>query len=155
ERRISHFCLTEAGFLIDYKSCRLRSGGSRRPRPVTPSLRWNCWQAWANAMRDQMRVRGKLYGASALLAVLALCGRAHSEEVNPAVDRFEAAIQPILIDYCYRCHADGMKKGGLAFDQSAPNDLVGKREVWSAVLKNVRAGLMPPPGKPRPTEAEL
>ena len=38
---------------------------------------------------------------------------------NPAVVRFEETIQPILIDYCYRCHADGMKKGGMAFDEFA------------------------------------
>ena len=99
--------------------------------------------------------RGSWYGLSALLAILVLCERARAGEENPVVDRFESAIQPILIDYCYRCHADGMKKGGLAFDQSAPSDLVGNRDVWSAVLKNVRAGLMPPPGKPRPSDADL
>ena len=99
--------------------------------------------------------RGSWYGLSALLAILVLCEHARAGEENPVVDRFESAIQPILIDYCYRCHADGMKKGGLAFDQSAPSDLVGNRDVWSAVLKNVRAGLMPPPGKPRPSDADL
>ena len=106
-------------------------------------------------MRDRVRRRCKWCGVSALLAILVLCGRAQAGDANPAVARFESVIQPILIDYCYRCHADGMKKGGLSFDESAPSDLVGKRDVWSAVLKNVRAGLMPPPGKPRPTAAEV
>ena len=106
-------------------------------------------------MRDWARRRDRSYGASALLAVLVLVGRVRAGEENPTVARFEETIQPILIDYCYRCHADGMKKGGLAFDESAPNDLVGKRDVWSTVLKNVRAGLMPPAGKSRPSNAEI
>ncbi len=69
--------------------------------------------------------------------------------------RFEEEIEPILIDYCYRCHADGMKKGGLAFDGVATSELVRKRDLWAAVLTNVRAGLMPPAGKPRPSEQEV
>ncbi len=105
-------------------------------------------------MRDSARRRGKCYGASGLLAILVLFGRASAGE-NPVLARFEAEIEPILIDYCYRCHADGMKKGGLAFDGAAPSELVRKRELWSAVLTNVRAGLMPPAGKPRPNEQEV
>jgi hypothetical protein len=38
---------------------------------------------------------------------------------NSAVTRFQDDIQPILIDYCYRCHADGNKKGGVSFDDAA------------------------------------
>ena len=70
--------------------------------------------------------------------------------------RFQDEIQPILIDYCYRCHADGMKKGEVAFDQGGSDEaLVKRRELWWAVLKNVRAGIMPPAGKPRPTDKEV
>ena len=86
--------------------------------------------------------------------ILVLFGRASAGE-NPVLARFEAEIEPILIDYCYRCHADGMKKGGLAFDGAASSELVRKRDLWSAVLTNVRAGLMPPAGKPRPSEQEV
>src|SRR5204862_779212 len=33
--------------------------------------------------------------------------------------------------------------------------LVKRRDLWLAVLKNVRAGIMPPAGKPRPTAKEV
>ena len=33
--------------------------------------------------------------------------------------------------------------------------MLGKHELWSAVLKNVRAGIMPPSEKPRPSDKEL
>jgi mono/diheme cytochrome c family protein len=89
------------------------------------------------------------------LVVSVLAARASAAE-NPAVARYQDEIQPILIDYCYRCHADGMKKGDLAFDGFGSDQaLVEKRELWWSVLKNVRAGIMPPAGKPRPGDAEV
>ncbi len=94
-------------------------------------------------------------GVLVLAALLVLApGRAGAE--SRAVARFQDEIQPILIDYCYRCHGDGMKKGGVAFDGFASEEaLVGKRDLWWAVLKNVRAGIMPPAGKPQPTAHEV
>jgi Protein of unknown function (DUF1592)/Protein of unknown function (DUF1588)/Protein of unknown function (DUF1587)/Protein of unknown function (DUF1585)/Protein of unknown function (DUF1595) len=75
---------------------------------------------------------------------------------SKAVTRFQDEIQPVLIDYCYRCHADGIKKGGVNFDEGGSDEaLVKRRELWWAVLKNVRAGLMPPAGKPRPEAKEV
>ncbi len=70
--------------------------------------------------------------------------------------RFRDDIQPLLIDYCYRCHAEGTSKGGVAFDAGGSDEaLVKRRDLWWSVLKNVRAGLMPPAGKPRPTAGEV
>ena len=37
------------------------------------------------------------------------CGRGETG----AVSRFREEIEPILIDHCYRCHANGTKKGGV------------------------------------------
>jgi hypothetical protein len=105
-------------------------------------------------MRFSTRFGRKWYGVSSLLALFVLADGASAGE-HPATARFENDIQPILIDYCYRCHADGINKGTVAFDQGPSTDLVGKKELWWNVLKNVRAGLMPPVGKPRPTEKEM
>ena len=61
-----------------------------------------------------------------------------------------------MIDYCYRCHGDGAKKGGIAFDGFDSDAAIRKnRDVWWTVLKNVRAGIMPPAGKPRPNTKEI
>ncbi len=88
------------------------------------------------AMRRKRSSRALASGLA--LAVLTV-GAAGADV--PAVGRFEEEIQPILVDYCYGCHADGMKKGGVAFDE-LPLDggLAAKRDLWWAVLKNVRAG---------------
>jgi Protein of unknown function (DUF1592)/Protein of unknown function (DUF1588)/Protein of unknown function (DUF1587)/Protein of unknown function (DUF1585)/Protein of unknown function (DUF1595)/Cytochrome C oxidase, cbb3-type, subunit III len=75
---------------------------------------------------------------------------------SPEAARFEESIQPILIDNCYRCHADGMKKGNVSLDGFAPGEAHrANPELWWSVLKNVRAGIMPPAGKPRPSDQEI
>jgi hypothetical protein len=98
--------------------------------------------------------RPGLWAATAL-ALLACASRGYGVEAG-AVARFQDKIEPLLIDYCYRCHADGMSKGGVAFDEGGSDEaLVKRRDLWLAVLKNVRAGIMPPAGKPRPTAKEV
>jgi len=75
-----------------------------------------------------------------------------------AAANFHAKIKPLLTKYCFDCHADGVNKGRVAFDEFANDaELLAKRELWLAALKNVRAGVMPPleEDNPRPTPAEI
>jgi Protein of unknown function (DUF1588)/Protein of unknown function (DUF1592)/Protein of unknown function (DUF1585)/Protein of unknown function (DUF1587)/Protein of unknown function (DUF1595)/Planctomycete cytochrome C len=84
----------------------------------------------------------------------------HSDPGATAADtavarQFRREIEPVLGQYCFDCHADGANKGGVALDQfQSGTGLLEKRELWWDVLKYLRAGLMPPAGKPRPTETE-
>jgi hypothetical protein len=92
--------------------------------------------------------------AAAFLVFVALCSRLSSAE-NPVALHFRKNIQPILVEYCYDCHGDGMNKGKVAFDEFKSDDeLVGKRDLWYDVLKNLRAGLMPPQRKKQPSDEE-
>jgi len=89
-----------------------------------------------------------------LLMLAVLCLRASGAE-SLAAAHFRKDIQPILTEYCYDCHGDGMNKGKVAFDEfKSDEELLGKRELWWAVLKNLRAGLMPPEKKPHPSDNE-
>ena len=77
-----------------------------------------------------------------------------------AAAHFHQKIEPLLTKYCYDCHGDGFNKGKVAFDSfTSDADLVGRKDLWLAALKNVRAGLMPPKedgdSKLRPTEGEI
>jgi len=69
-----------------------------------------------------------------------------------AVPKFDKEIKPLLTQYCYECHGEGAHKGNLALDE-LPGDLTSpqNRETWWKVLKNVRAGIMPPAKKDHPT----
>jgi PAS domain-containing protein len=73
----------------------------------------------------------------------------------PGAIHFRQNVEPVLREYCYDCHGDGMNKGDMALDQfESDTALLGAREQWWKVLKYLRSGLMPPQNKPRPTEAE-
>lgn len=94
------------------------------------------------------------YALGLLLAPIVFAGTpsAASGLPSPFVER----VEPILFDYCYDCHGDGMRRGNLAFDRyDSESDLVADHDLWLAVLKNVRAGIMPPRNRPQPKEEEL
>src|SRR3954471_22585770 len=60
----------------------------------------------------------------------------------PAAAEFRKNIQPILEEHCADCHADGAKKGGVAFDEFKTDEAVLEaRDLWVHALKNVRNGM--------------
>jgi len=83
--------------------------------------------------------------ALALLATLAA----------PLRGEIPVEVREILRNRCSDCHADGAKKGGVAFDAHGSDEkLMADKALWHRVLKNVRAGLMPPPDKKSQPSAE-
>ena len=69
-----------------------------------------------------------------LFALAAGCPLANAAE-KPAAAQFRQDIQPLLNTYCSDCHADGMNKGGVAFDEfESDQALLKKRDLWFAVL---------------------
>ena len=91
-------------------------------------------------------------------ALLATATLAHADATgeNSAVARFRDNVEPIIAEYCSACHGNGIKKGSVTLDDFATDEaILGRKELWDSVLKNVRAGLMPPAGKPRPSAEEL
>lgn len=90
----------------------------------------------------------------AWLAMLLSCSA--SSAAPPDTSHFEKNVQPLLKSYCYDCHGKGAKEGNLVLDQYATaDDAIKNRELWWKVLKNLRSGVMPPAGEPRPSAAEL
>jgi hypothetical protein len=86
-------------------------------------------------------------------AAFAISGQAVEPSAKAAL--FRKDIQPLVNKYCSDCHADGADKGNVAFDSFPSDDaLLADTELWWKVLKNVRAGVMPPVKKPQPTAEE-
>jgi len=74
---------------------------------------------------------------------------------DPAgVAQFHQSVQPVLEEFCYECHGDGMSNGGVAFDQLKSSDAILNHDLWSKVMKNLRTGIMPPQKAPHPGPAE-
>ncbi|MGC3961089.1 MAG: DUF1587 domain-containing protein [Verrucomicrobiota bacterium] len=85
------------------------------------------------------------------MTIMAMAGSS-ALAIEPAViTQFRKDVQPILQEYCYDCHADGAKKGGLAFDEFKSDAALMHSGLWFAVLQNTRSGLMPPQNKPQPS----
>ena len=80
---------------------------------------------------------------------------AHPRAADVSLETFSRTIQPILIEHCYDCHGDGMKKGEVALNELDPANALQDHALWSKVLRNVRSGLMPPKKKPRLPVADI
>jgi mono/diheme cytochrome c family protein len=64
--------------------------------------------------------------------------------------------QAVFQRYCLTCHTQAGKTRGLvpvAFDDLPLGDIGSRAEVWEAIVRKVRTGLMPPAGSPRPDRA--
>ena len=115
-------------------------------------MNWHSGQHWWKSVR----VIGRWIAAppAGLLAFALLEPGARAAEI-PAAAHFRKDVQPLLKKYCSDCHADGAKKGGVAFDEFASDAaMLARHDLWLAVLKNTRAGLMPPAKKPQPSAEE-
>ena len=85
-----------------------------------------------------------------LISIVVWSGASGAE--NPAAPEFRKDIEPILKEYCYDCHGDGENKGQVAFDEFKSDAArLGDHDFWLRALKNVRAGIMPPPRKAQPS----
>ena len=61
----------------------------------------------------------------------------------------------VVKQYCVTCHSDRLKTGGLTLEPANATNPPADPAVWEKVIKKVRAGMMPPTGMPRPTQAVL
>ncbi|MGH7223252.1 MAG: DUF1592 domain-containing protein, partial [Gemmataceae bacterium] len=93
---------------------------------------------------------------AAILILTAYTAGAGSAGPPPDAKTYEAQVRSFLARYCLQCHGTEKAKGDLRLDRLAPDfsDDAG-REHWLAVRKRLRAGEMPPKGKPRPPKKEM
>ncbi len=61
--------------------------------------------------------------------------------------------QALLKSYCITCHNERLKTANLALDALDLNNVGADAPVWEKVVRKLRAGVMPPAGRPRPDEA--
>ena len=70
-------------------------------------------------------------------------------------DYYQKQVLPVLEKFCYDCHADGISKGDLLLDGHKDYTAnQGDRVLWDDVREHLSTHVMPPEGKPQPTEQE-
>jgi mono/diheme cytochrome c family protein len=93
------------------------------------------------------------------VAVVVFCAAAAAAGVPAAGQKAKAensasADRATLDRYCVTCHNTRLRTGGLALDIADPANVGGSSEVWEKVVRKVRAGMMPPPGRTAPSAEE-
>jgi mono/diheme cytochrome c family protein len=87
-------------------------------------------------------------------------GRLHAV---PAVARQAGVREPtpvsphraFLKQYCVACHNDQARVAGLALDLADLEAVQEHAETWEKVVRKLRAGAMPPVGRPRPDQGSI
>lgn len=65
---------------------------------------------------------------------------------------FEQEVQPFLTRYCLQCHNANLRTAEINLnDFNSEHPVRNRQQLWQAVLQELRAGRMPPPGSLRPT----
>ena len=91
-------------------------------------------------------------------AAVAGAGKADGAVTAGAVqaDAAQPASTPdraLLDRYCVTCHNARLKTAGLTLDDIDVANVGPRAEAWEKVLRKIRAGQMPPVGRPRPDDA--
>ncbi|HEX3701878.1 MAG TPA: DUF1592 domain-containing protein [Vicinamibacterales bacterium] len=79
-------------------------------------------------------------------------GRA-SVHRDATADASQQAHQQLLNRYCVTCHNKRTKTAGLALDTLSLANVAADAPTWEKVVVKLRAGFMPPVGRPRPDAA--
>ena len=67
----------------------------------------------------------------------------------------EPLSRAIFDRYCVTCHNERLQTAGLMLDRLDVGDVAGNAEVLEKVVRKLRAGQMPPEGRPRPAPAAI
>src|SRR5437762_3816212 len=70
-----------------------------------------------------------------------------------AVAQQEPAPRAVLDQYCVTCHSARLKTAGLDLESLNLTTPGANAETWEKIIAKLRAGSMPPPGRPRPDAA--
>src|SRR5262252_4925735 len=92
------------------------------------------------------------FGVAAVLWLTATAQRLPAQSA-PADNR-QSAPRAVRDRYCITCHNARLKTGGLALDTADPGNVGQGVDVWEKVVRKVRAGMMPPPRRPAPSDEE-
>jgi mono/diheme cytochrome c family protein len=97
-------------------------------------------------------------GGPGVLALLMAYGPASGQTAStkaPASASGSAAAERALLDqYCVTCHNDKLKTANFSLQNLDLATVGDHPEVWEQVIRKLRAGMMPPPGLPRPPLAK-
>jgi hypothetical protein len=93
-------------------------------------------------------------------AVLTSAASAYLDAAGPrqpsaGVPIADSSQRALLNRYCVSCHNQKLKTAGLMFDTLDVAKVSEAPEIWEKVVRKLRAGVMPPAGRPRPDKPTI
>src|SRR5579884_2330635 len=79
---------------------------------------------------------------------------AQTPKAPPAGSGSAATERALLDRYCVTCHSDKLKTANFSLQNLDLTTAGDHPEIWEQVIRKLRAGMMPPPGMPRPPLAQ-
>ena len=104
-------------------------------------------------------VRRLFLGVAACTAIMTAAGDfinaagLAQQPPSGAITSRAASRRAIFDRYCVICHNERLKTAGVIFDALNVDDVGADAEIWEKVVRKLRAGSMPPAGRPRPDKA--
>ena len=89
--------------------------------------------------------------ASLMVLVGAFLSPAAGQTAAQTVSAEVAEGKVLIAQYCAGCHNDRTKTAGLSLEGADFSSIPDNAEVWERILLKLRAGVMPPGGRPRPS----
>ena len=106
-------------------------------------------------MRAEYKMRkAVLCTGIAILSVLAACGEADLEQGSSLAAADFATHATVVEQYCVACHNELNRTANLSLENIDLTLVSQDAELWEKVIRKLRAGMMPPPGMPRPSLAD-
>ena len=104
-------------------------------------------------MTTSLAATARSASAAAVLAgVLSAALGVTAASAQPADD---ASPHRAMLDrYCVVCHNARLRTAGLALDAADLSDVASDSVIWEHVIRKLRVGAMPPPGRPRPDRGD-
>ena len=97
----------------------------------------------------------KPFRATIGLAAAALLAGGPPAAAEPQTAASEQPSRGLLDRYCVTCHNERLRTGGLTLDDLDLGQAGAHAEVLEKVVRKLRAGQMPPPGRPRPAAPDV
>jgi len=91
-----------------------------------------------------------LWKIGALGATLSLLAAGAQAQDQKPVQNQQPAEWNVIQTYCTDCHNFEDWAGSVAFDIMSPDNIPQDAKTWEEVIRKLKGGLMPPPGKDRP-----
>jgi len=101
----------------------------------------------------------RLIWVGTLLLLMTSSASLQTKAQTPAPAQSAAAAsdphRAMLSTYCFTCHNDRAKLGGLSLESLNLQTPSENAQIWEKALRKLRGRLMPPPGNPQPSQKDI